>query len=115
MTLNAIFIGDLNVHTESKSKCDGFKNIGWNVMSMSSERIPHFPGLCDATTIFGKLVKKIQPMPDPNRVNEQLRKFAEDGSLAAIDIIWSDKAINIRPSTFALIKAKSPSTKLFQH
>lgn len=112
MSLKIVFIGDLNIYTESKSKLDGFLELGWDVRALSSQTIPHFPGLGNTNNFFQRARRKIYPMYDPTRVNAKLREMALDGSLQAFDLLWSDKAINILPETYSLIQEKVPSLKL---
>ncbi|MDA8881669.1 glycosyltransferase [Alphaproteobacteria bacterium] len=112
MKINVLFIGDLNTYTESKSKCVAFSEIGLNVASLSSEKIPTLPGLNGTNSFLSKVLRKLQPMADPNRINCQLRQLVNSGKLNKFEFLWSDKAINISPSTLSLIKTKSPSTKL---
>jgi spore maturation protein CgeB len=112
MKINVLFIGDLNSHTESKSKCVAFSKIGLNVTPLSSEKIPTLPGLNGTDSLLSKIIRKLRPMADPNRINFQLRRLANNGQLGKFDFLWSDKAINIFPSTLSLIKRESSSTKL---
>ena len=65
--MKTLFIGDLNAHTESKSKCDAFIDIGWDVTALSSEKIPHLPGLGAANGFRERLKRKFFPMHDANR------------------------------------------------
>lgn len=112
MTIKALFIGDLNTHTESKSKCDGFSRVGVEITSLSSEKIPTLPGLDGTSGFFAKITKKFQPMADPNNINDHLKYICLSGALKQFDFLWSDKAINIQPSILSLIKVNSPSVKL---
>ena len=112
MGLRAIYIGDLNVYTESRSKLEAFKSIGWSVKELTSVPIPHFPGLGKSKNIFHRAVSKLRPMRDLTGINSHLSEMARTGEISNFDIIWSDKAINLNPLILRRIKRDFPSVKM---
>lgn len=110
--MKTLFIGDLNAHTESKSKCDAFIDIGWDVTALSSEKIPHLPGLGAANGFRERLKRKFFPMHDANQINATLKQLSVTEVLNEFDLVWSDKAINLQPSVIKLMKDKCPRLKL---
>jgi len=110
--LRILFIGDLNNYTESKSKRDALVALGLRVKSLSTQRIPYYPGLGTSDSLLNKVLRKITPMADPTRVNAQLIELAKTGGLTDLDCLWSDKALVIKPSTLGVIRENAPHLKL---
>ena len=97
MKIKSIFIGDLNDYTESRSKHDAFRDIGWDITSWSTVPIPTYPGLGSSNSLLRRAARKILPMEDLTGVNAWLSKMAKSGELGNFDVVWSDKAINVKP------------------
>ena len=112
MKIKSIFIGDLNDFTESKSKHDAFRDIGWDITSWSTVPIPTYPGLGSSNSLLRRISRKILPMEDTTGVNAWLSKMVDSGKLAEFDLIWSDKAINVRPRILRRIRQQFPQVKL---
>ena len=110
--MRMLFIGDLNSHTESSSKENAFRELGLDVSTLSSERIPYLPGLGNASGLPDKLRRRFLPMRDINQINTKLKLMASNGTLESFDIIWSDKAINIRPDVLQKIRDACPNSKI---
>ncbi len=111
-SLKGIFIGDLNTHTESKSKRDAFIRVGCQITSLSSEKIPYLPGLDGTSSLIERAKRKFTPMADPTQINDHLKKWVRSGFIGKFDFFWSDKAINLRPATLLSIKSNFPKIKL---
>ena len=112
MGLKAIYIGDLNVYTESRSKLEAFKSIGWSVRELTSVPIPYFPGLGKSKSLLGRAADKLRPMKDPTGINIHLSEMARTGEISSFDLIWSDKAINLNPLILRRIRRDFPSVKM---
>ena len=110
--MRMLFLGDLNIHTESSSKCNAFKELGILVDSISSECIPHLPGLGKTTGLLARIERRLNPMKDPNNMNGKLVQMMKSGELQQYNFIWSDKAINLQPKVLKSIKASCPNTHL---
>ena len=111
MKIKSIFIGDLNDYTESKSKHDAFRDIGWDITSWSTVPIPTYPGLGSSNSLLRRAARKILPMEDLTGVNAWLSKMAKSGELGNFDVVWSDKAINVKPRILRRIRAAISSRK----
>lgn len=112
MKIKSIFIGDLNDYTESRSKHDAFRDLGWNITSWSTVPIPTYPGLGSSNSLLRRASRKILPVEDLTGVNAWLSKMAKSGELGNFDVIWSDKAINVRPRIIRRIRQQFPQVKL---
>ena len=112
MKIKSIFIGDLNDYTESRSKHDAFRDIGWDITSWSTVPIPTYPGLGSSNSLLRRAARKILPMEDLTGANAWLSKMAKSGELGNFDVVWSDKAINVKPRILRRIKQQFPHVKL---
>ena len=112
MKIKSIFIGDLNDYTESRSKHDAFRDLGWDITSWSTVPVPTYPGLGSSNSLLRRVSRKILPMEDLTGVNAWLLKMVDNGELADFDVIWSDKAINVRPRILRRIRQQFPKVKL---
>ena len=112
MKIKSIFIGDLNDYTESRSKHDAFRDLGWDITSWSTVPVPTYPGLGSSNSLLRRVSRKILPMEDLTGVNAWLLKMVDNGELADFDVIWSDKAINVRPQILRRIRQQFPQVKL---
>lgn len=112
MSLKILFIGNMNKYSESFSKSEALKAIGCDVEVISSVAVPYFPGVNGPPTFWTRITNRLRPNQDYCRVNKRLGKMVADGSMAKFDILWSDKAIVIKPITLKLAKITFPHLKL---
>lgn len=107
-----LFLGDLNCHTESTARLNAFEALGWQSCALSSQKIPYFPGLGNAKGRIDKIIRRFLPMHDPNKINKQLLMMLKNKSLHTFDVLWSDKALNLKYKTLLEIKQNCPKLKL---
>lgn len=110
--LRMLFIGDLNHHTESSSKCYAFQKLGVDVVALSSEEVPYLPGLGKASGLRDTIKRRLFPMWDGNNINRKLASMVNDKSLGEFDLFWSDKALNLKPNMLQKIRDDFPNLRL---
>lgn len=112
MSLKILFIGNLNRYSESFSKSEAFKAIGCEVVAISSVPVPYLPGSDGKPSIWRRIINRLRRNHDLCGVNKKLKKIISDGSIVEFDILWSDKAISLKPRTLELVKNAYPHLKL---
>ena len=106
--MKILFVGNLNEYTESYSKYVALRNLGHDVIGVSSELIPHYPGITRNMSIIDKLFNKCGIVYDKLGVNKKIMELIKHFEF---DLLWSDKALIIKPETLLWIREYKPNIK----